>query len=118
MVDPLAPKTYPVRLRMPRPSAGAAFLGVGLLNPGYSSHIHLDKACYAAGPDDVTAGHWAFVASTAGTGSGWQAPHRSCIAQQGQHRMHRIAHRSLHVISRAEACGARSALLRFDRKFE
>ena len=30
----------------------------------------LDKACYAAGPDDMTAGHWAFVAGTAGTGSG------------------------------------------------
>ena len=68
MVDPPAPKTYPVRLRMPRPSAGAAFLGVGLLNPGYSSHIHLTKPAMQQGP--MTAGHWAFVASTAGTGSG------------------------------------------------
>ena len=41
MVDPPAPKTYPVRLRMPRPSAEAAFLGVGLLNPGYSSPLPL-----------------------------------------------------------------------------
>ena len=47
MVDPPAPKTYPVRLRMPRPSAGAAFLGVGLLNPGYSSHIHLTYGRFA-----------------------------------------------------------------------
>ena len=47
MVDPLAPKTYPVRLRMPRPSAGAAFLGVGLLNPGYSTHIHLTYGRFA-----------------------------------------------------------------------